>query len=105
MEKNQAMVDVLKRIADEKGATPAQIALAWLLAQRPYIVPIPGTKKLHRLDENIGAADIRLTEADLRKIQEAISQIQIEGERYSPQQLAMVGRDAPPVGSSAPLSR
>jgi aryl-alcohol dehydrogenase-like predicted oxidoreductase len=101
MEKNQALVDLLKRVADEKGATPAQVALAWLLAQRPYIVPIPGTTKLRRLEENIGAADLQLSEADLREIQGAASQIQVEGERYAPQQLAMVGRDAPPIGSGA----
>ena len=95
MEKNQALVDLLKRVASEKGATPAQIALGWLLAQRPYIVPIPGTTKLHRLEENIGAAEISLSDADLRQIQNAASQIEIEGERYAPQQLAMVGRDAP----------
>jgi aryl-alcohol dehydrogenase-like predicted oxidoreductase len=101
MEKNQALVDLLKRVGDEKGASPAQIALAWLLAQRPYIVPIPGTTKLHRLEENIGAADIQLSAADLREIEDAASQIQIEGERYSPQHLAMVGRDAPPSGTDA----
>jgi aryl-alcohol dehydrogenase-like predicted oxidoreductase len=101
MEKNQALVDLLKRVADEKGATVAQIALAWLLAQRPYIVPIPGTTKLHRLEENIGSADLQLSEADLREIQEAASQIPIEGERYSPQHLAMVGRDAPPGSTDA----
>ena len=101
MDKNQALVDLLKRVADEKGATPAQIALAWLLAQRPYIMPIPGTTKLHRLEENIGAADVQLTETDLLAIEEGVSQIQIEGERYSPQQLSMVGRDAPPVGTNA----
>ena len=61
MEKNQALVDLLKRIAGEKKATPAQIALAWLLAQKPWIVPIPGTTKLHRLEENLGAADVELT--------------------------------------------
>lgn len=98
MQKNQALVDLLKRIADQKGATPAQIALSWLLAQRPYIVPIPGTTKLHRLEKNIGAADLQLSEADLREIQNAASQIQIVGERYSPQQLAMVGREAPVGG-------
>ncbi|MBV8963030.1 MAG: aldo/keto reductase [Hyphomicrobiales bacterium] len=98
MQKNQALVDLLKRIADQKGATPAQIALSWLLAQRPFIVPIPGTTKLHRLEENIGAADLQLSEADLREIQNAASQIQIVGERYSPQQLAMVGREAPVGG-------
>ena len=101
MEKNQTLVNLLKRVADQKGGTPAQIALAWLLAQRPYIVPIPGTTKLHRLEENIDAADIQLSEGDLREIQEAASEIQIEGERYSPQQLAMVGCDAVPVGTGA----
>jgi aryl-alcohol dehydrogenase-like predicted oxidoreductase len=95
MEKNQALVDLLRRVADEKGKTPAQIALAWLLAQRPTIVPIPGTTKLHRLEENIGAAEIGLTQDDLQAIADAASQIQIEGKRYAPQQLAMVGRDAP----------
>jgi aryl-alcohol dehydrogenase-like predicted oxidoreductase len=99
MEKNQALVDLLKQVADEKGATPAQIALAWLLAQRPYIVPIPGTTKLHRLEENIGAADVELSAADLRKIQEA--EIEIQGDRYAPQQMAMVGREAPPVAANA----
>src|SRR3982751_1748047 len=95
MEKNQAFVDLLKQVADAKGATPAQIALAWLLAQRPYIVPIPGTTKLHRLEENIGAADVELSEAELHDIEEAASRIEIQGERYATQQLAMVGRDAP----------
>jgi aryl-alcohol dehydrogenase-like predicted oxidoreductase len=97
MEKNQAMVDLLKRVAGQKGATPAQIALAWLLAQRPYIVPIPGTTKLHRLEENIGAANIELSQADLTEIEEAASQIEIEGGRYSPEQAANIGREAPPV--------
>lgn len=95
MAKNEAFVDLLKRVAVEKGATPAQIALAWLLAQRPYIVPIPGTTKLHRLEENIGAAAVQLTEADLREIDEGASQLQAEGERYAPAQMAMVGREAP----------
>ena len=95
MEKNQAFVDLLKRVAEEKKATPAQIALAWLLAQRPYIVPIPGTTKLRRLEENIGAAAVELTEADLREIDEGASQIQPEGDRYAPAQMAMVGREAP----------
>lgn len=94
MANNQALVDLLKRVADEKGATPAQIALAWLLAQRPTIAPIPGTTKVHRLEENLGAAEVQLTEADLAEIEEAAAQIRIEGERYAPQQLAMVGRDA-----------
>lgn len=101
MEKNQAFVDLLKRVANEKGATPAQIALAWLLAQRPCIVPIPGTTRLHRLEENLAAAEIELTPGDLRVIGEAASRIQAEGERYAPQQLAMVGREAPPAASGA----
>jgi aryl-alcohol dehydrogenase-like predicted oxidoreductase len=94
IEKNQAFVELLKRVAADKGATPAQIALAWLLAQRPYVVPIPGTTKLHRLEENIGAADVELTAADLREIDEAASHIQAEGDRYAPAQMAMVGREA-----------
>jgi aryl-alcohol dehydrogenase-like predicted oxidoreductase len=97
MEKNQAFVDLLRRVADEKDASPAQIALAWLLAQRAYIVPIPGTTKLHRLEENIGATQVELTQDDLREIEEAASHIQAEGERYAPQHLAMVGREAPPA--------
>ena len=97
MEKNQAFVDLLRRVADEKDASPAQIALAWLLAQRPYIVPIPGTTKLRRLEENIGAAQVELTRDDLREIEAAASHIQAEGERYAPQHLAMVGREAPPA--------
>ena len=101
MEKNQALVDLLKRVAGEKGATPAQIALAWLLAQRPYIVPIPGTTKLQRLEENIAASEVGLTDADLREIEDAASQIEIAGDRYAPQAMAMVGRDAPPVGADA----
>jgi aryl-alcohol dehydrogenase-like predicted oxidoreductase len=92
MEKNQALVDLLKRIADEKDATPAQIALAWLLARKPWIVPIPGTTKLHRLEENLGAASVVLTDADLDKIERAAAEIQVEGERYPPQLQAMVGR-------------
>lgn len=95
LEKNQAFVDLLKRIAQNKGATPAQVALAWLLAQRPYIVPIPGTTRLHRLDENIGAAAIELTGADLEEIAKGAAEITAEGDRYAPAQLAMVGREAP----------
>jgi aryl-alcohol dehydrogenase-like predicted oxidoreductase len=101
MAKNQAFVELLKRVADEKSATPAQIALAWLLAQRPYIVPIPGTTKLQRLDENLGAAGIRLTPADMQGVDEAASRIVAEGERYAPAQMAMVGRDAPLPGGDA----
>ncbi len=101
MAKNQVLVDLLKRVAAEKEATPAQIALAWLLAQRPYIAPIPGTTKLHRLDENLGAANIQLSEADLNEIQQAAEQIEVEGDRYTAANLAMVGREAPPVGTNA----
>jgi aryl-alcohol dehydrogenase-like predicted oxidoreductase len=79
---NQAVVDLLKRIAEQKHATPAQIALAWLLAQQPWIVPIPGTTKLHRLEENIGAASVELTANDLREIDDAASQITVAGARY-----------------------
>jgi aryl-alcohol dehydrogenase-like predicted oxidoreductase len=101
MEKNQALIELLRRVGAEKGATPAQIALAWLLAQRPYIAPIPGTTKLARLEENIGAADIRLTRDDLAAIEDAASRIEVAGERYAPTQLAMVGRDAPPPAAGA----
>jgi aryl-alcohol dehydrogenase-like predicted oxidoreductase len=79
---NQALVDLLATIAARKKATPAQIALAWLLAQKPWIVPIPGTTKLHRLDENIGAASIELTPADLLEIDSASSRITVQGKRY-----------------------
>jgi aryl-alcohol dehydrogenase-like predicted oxidoreductase len=95
MDKNQAFVDLLKRVAQTKGATPAQIALAWLLAQRPYIVPIPGTTKLARLEENLGAIDVELTGAELGEITAAASKIEAAGDRYSPAQMAMVGREAP----------
>lgn len=79
---NQVFVDFLKQFAERKRATPAQIALAWLLAQRPWIVPIPGTTKLHRLEENIGAAAIELTDNDLREIDSAVSKIPVQGDRY-----------------------
>ena len=95
IDKNLAFVDLLKRVASDKGATPAQIALAWLLAQRSYIVPIPGTTKLHRLEENIAAASIQLSDDDLRRIDEGASNIEPAGERYAPAQMAMVGREAP----------
>jgi aryl-alcohol dehydrogenase-like predicted oxidoreductase len=78
---NMAVVDLVKRVAKRKGATPAQIALAWLLAQKPWIVPIPGTKKLSRLEENLGAANVQLTAADLREIEEAASRVRVQGER------------------------
>ncbi|MEN6438974.1 MAG: aldo/keto reductase [Syntrophobacter sp.] len=79
---NQALIDLLGSIAERKNATPAQIALAWLLAQKPWIVPIPGTTKLHRLDENMGALGVELTPEDLREIDSAASKITIHGERY-----------------------
>lgn len=79
---NRVVVDLLEQIGAQKGATPAQIALAWLLAQKPWIVPIPGSRKLERLDENIGAVDIQLTPEDLRYMDRAMSQIQVVGDRY-----------------------
>jgi aryl-alcohol dehydrogenase-like predicted oxidoreductase len=92
MQANQALVDLLKQIAERKHATPAQIAIAWLLAQKPWIVPIPGTTKLNRLQENLGAADVALTAADLSEIQRAASAITIEGERYPAHLMATTGR-------------
>lgn len=89
---NHALVDVLGKIASGKQATPAQIALAWLLAQKPWIVPIPGTTKLHRLEENIGAAAIELAPGDLRDIDSAISQITVQGDRYAADRQKLVGR-------------
>jgi aryl-alcohol dehydrogenase-like predicted oxidoreductase len=89
---NQALVDLLGRIAQAKQATPAQIALAWLLAQKPWIAPIPGTTKLHRLEENLGAVDLALTADDLRQIEEAAAQIDIQGDRYSPAAQQMINR-------------
>jgi aryl-alcohol dehydrogenase-like predicted oxidoreductase len=91
LQANQALVDLLRAIADRKHATPAQIALAWLLAQKPWIVPIPGTTKLHRLEENIGAAAIKLTDDDLRDI-DAASRIALQGARYPEQLERMVDR-------------
>jgi aryl-alcohol dehydrogenase-like predicted oxidoreductase len=89
---NQALVDLLGKIGERKKATPAQIALAWLLAQKPWILPIPGTTKLHRLDENIGAAAVELTTADLREIDSAASKITVQGARYPEQLEQMTGR-------------
>jgi aryl-alcohol dehydrogenase-like predicted oxidoreductase len=89
---NVAFVEWLKTFAARKNATPAQIALAWLLAQKPWIVPIPGTTKRHRLDENLGAANIQLTAADLGEIDRAASQIEVHGARYPEALLKMVGR-------------
>jgi aryl-alcohol dehydrogenase-like predicted oxidoreductase len=91
MAKNYALVEVLKAIGARKGATPAQIALAWNIAQKPWIVPIPGTTKLHRLEENIAAAEVELTAADLAEIESAARAITIEGDRYAPAGMAAVG--------------
>jgi aryl-alcohol dehydrogenase-like predicted oxidoreductase len=89
---NQALVDELGRIADQKKATKAQIALAWLLAQKPWIVPIPGTTKLHRLQENLGGADVELTPDDLKGIHDAISAIDVQGDRYPAHFQSLVNR-------------
>jgi aryl-alcohol dehydrogenase-like predicted oxidoreductase len=89
---NRAFVELLTRVAERKGATPAQIALAWLLAQKPWVVPIPGTTKLHRLEENIAAADVELTPDDLREIDSAASEITPEGARYSESAQRMIDR-------------
>ncbi len=92
LEANQALVDLLGRIAGERGLTPAQIAIAWLLAQKPWIVPIPGTTKLHRLEENLGAADVELTQEDLHQLARLLDQVAVAGERYPPALQALVGR-------------
>jgi aryl-alcohol dehydrogenase-like predicted oxidoreductase len=92
MKSNQALIDLLGSIAKRKKATPAQIALAWLLAQKPWIVPIPGTTKLHRLDENIGAVTVELTPDDLREIESAASKIKVQGARYPEKLEQMTGR-------------
>ncbi|HVP55106.1 MAG TPA: aldo/keto reductase [Candidatus Eisenbacteria bacterium] len=88
---NQALVDLIGAIAERKKATPAQIALAWVLAQKPWIVPIPGTTKLHRLDENIGALAVELTPGDLAEIETAASKITVQGDRYPEKLMKMVG--------------
>ncbi|MGZ4780051.1 MAG: aldo/keto reductase, partial [Thermoanaerobaculia bacterium] len=89
---NQAIVDLVTRIAAKKKVTPAQIALAWLLAQKPWIVPIPGTTKLHRLEENLGAATVVLTPSDLREIESAAAKIHVQGARYSEGAQKMIDR-------------
>jgi aryl-alcohol dehydrogenase-like predicted oxidoreductase len=89
---NQALVDALGRIADQKKATKAQIALAWLLAQKPWIVPIPGTTKLHRLEENLGAPNVALTPGDLKEIRDAVSAIDMQGDRYPAHLQSLVNR-------------
>jgi aryl-alcohol dehydrogenase-like predicted oxidoreductase len=92
MEKNQALVDLLRSVAEAKNATPAQIALAWLLAQKPWIVPIPGTTKLHRLEENIAAAEVALSAQELADLQTAADAIPVAGDRYPPELMATIGR-------------
>ena len=92
---NLALVEVLNRIAAETGATPAQLALTWLLSQQPWIVPIPGTKRISRLEENVGASAVELTEAQLAELREAADQIQIVGARYPEAQDRMTNQEAP----------
>jgi len=89
---NQALVDLIGKFAEQKKATPAQIAIAWVLAQKPWMVPIPGTTKLHRLEENIGAVEVKFTPDDLREIDSATSQIDVRGERYSESSQKLVNR-------------
>lgn len=88
---NQAMVELLQNIATQQNATPAQIALAWLLEQKPWIVPIPGTTKLHRLEENLGATNVALSSNELKQINEAASRIVVQGDRYTPAVEKMTG--------------
>jgi len=89
---NRVLIDLLARIGEQKGATPAQLALAWLLAQKPWIVPIPGSRKLERLDENIAAVGVELTSDDLREIESALSKITVQGDRYPKDMAKMSGR-------------
>jgi aryl-alcohol dehydrogenase-like predicted oxidoreductase len=89
---NQALVELVGSIAAKKGATSAQVALAWVLAQKPWMVPIPGTTKLHRLEENLGAVAVELTPEDLREIEDAVGQITVQGERYSEGAQRMIDR-------------
>jgi aryl-alcohol dehydrogenase-like predicted oxidoreductase len=89
---NRPLIALLEKIGHAKGATAAQIALAWLLAQRPWIVPIPGTTKLHRLDENLGAASIQITADDLQRIEDALSKLTVEGDRYPQEVEALTNR-------------
>ena len=89
---NLAFVDWLKTFAERKQATPAQVAIAWLLAQKPWIVPIPGTTKLHRLEENLGGARVELSAGDLSEIEQAVSQIEVHGARYPEAAQRLVGR-------------
>jgi aryl-alcohol dehydrogenase-like predicted oxidoreductase len=89
---NQSLIDLLARIGKERNASSAQIALAWILAQKPWIVPIPGTTRLHRLEENLGAIDITLTENDVLQINNAVSAVEIQGSRYNEELQKMVDR-------------
>lgn len=89
---NQALVERIQAIAADKDATPAQVALAWLLSRKPWIVPIPGTTKLHRLEENLGGAAVSLNSDDLARIQQALDAVAIVGERYSPERQKLVGK-------------
>ena len=89
---NMVLVDLVKTVAERKGVTPAQVALAWLLAQEPWIVPIPGTTQVHRLEENLGAVNVELTEHDLKQIDEASSKLKLEGARLPEAALKMTGR-------------
>ena len=91
---NKPIVDLLKRFAEKKNATPAQIALAWLLAQKPWIVPIPGTRRLDHLDENLGAINVQLTPADLREIDTAFSKLKVHGGRMNEEQMKVVDQTA-----------
>ena len=88
---NMALVDLVREVATRKGATPAQVALAWLLAQKPWIVPIPGTTKPHRLQENLGAVEVELTAGDLQEIEGAASKITLQGARLPESALKMTG--------------
>ena len=92
MQSNQAVVDLVSKIAEKKKATPAQIALAWILAQKPWIVPIPGTTKLNRLEENIGGTSVELSSDDLKEIRDTASKINITGDRYTEAMQKMVNR-------------
>lgn len=89
---NQALADLVRDLAEERGVTPAQIALAWLLAQRPWIVPIPGTTKLHRLEENLGGADVELTADDMTRIEQALATVEVQGDRYATSHQQFVNR-------------
>ena len=89
---NQALVDLIGKLATTQGVTPAQIALAWLLAQKPWIVPIPGTTKLHRLEENLGSVDVALTAEDLDRIKQALDTVEVHGARHAAAMQKMINR-------------